>query len=230
MAVEQARSTATATRAIPAALCVCSLAPVTGAAATRATLCLSRKLRCLYGNKEFMVLPARTKYLVVGAGLHGLSTAYHLGTGARGPRPRLRRRHRDPREVAPRRRRVRHRLRRRAQQLLPARHAGAHAGLRRGLGVRSGRVLLQPRRLHGDRAAGAGGRPHGRLRAPAEDRLRLDVRHGRGRVRHVHEEALPGLARQGRDRRPARAQGRLRAQPRLGGRHAGQGRVDRRAS
>ena len=26
-----------------------------------------------------MVLPARTKYLVVGAGLHGLSTAYHLG-------------------------------------------------------------------------------------------------------------------------------------------------------
>jgi len=26
-----------------------------------------------------MMLPARTKYLVVGAGLHGLSTAYHLG-------------------------------------------------------------------------------------------------------------------------------------------------------
>jgi glycine/D-amino acid oxidase-like deaminating enzyme len=25
-----------------------------------------------------MVLPARTKYLIVGAGLHGLSTAYHL--------------------------------------------------------------------------------------------------------------------------------------------------------
>ena len=25
------------------------------------------------------MLPARTKYLVVGAGLHGLSTAYHLG-------------------------------------------------------------------------------------------------------------------------------------------------------
>ena len=176
------------------------------------------------------MLPARTKYLVVGAGLHGLSTAYHLGQelAARGQG--------SGADIV----------------ILEKSHPGAGAsGIACGV-VRNnyfqpamqelmqacvevwesdpGRLLLQPGRLHGDRPAGAGGRPHRRLRAAAEDRLRLDVRDRRGRLRHVHEEALPGLAREGRDGRPARAQGRLRAQPRLRRGHAGQGRVDRRAA
>ena len=50
------------------------------------------------------MLPARTKYLVVGAGLHGLSTAYHLGKQLAAADS-LGRRHRDPREVASGRRR-----------------------------------------------------------------------------------------------------------------------------
>ena len=176
------------------------------------------------------MLPARTKYLVVGAGLHGLSTAYHLGKelAARGQG--------SGADIV----------------ILEKSHPGAGAS-----GIACGVVrnnYFQPAMQElmqacvevwesdpaaysynpvGYMAIGpqrAGGRPHGGLRAPAEDRLRLDVRDRRGGLRRVHEEALPRLAREGRDRRPARAQGRLRAQPRLGRRHAGQGRVDRRAA
>ena len=47
------------------------------------------------------MLPARTKYLIVGAGLHGLSTAYHLAQELTARGHRLGSRHRDPREVDP---------------------------------------------------------------------------------------------------------------------------------
>ena len=45
-----------------------------------------------------MTLPASPRYVVVGAGIHGLSTAYHLAQGAAGARRRLGRRRRRPRE------------------------------------------------------------------------------------------------------------------------------------
>ena len=94
---------------------------------------------CRGGNNNGR-FPKSSPYVVVGAGIHGLSTAYHLakeldarglGSGAdivvleksRAGRGRLR-----------------HRLRRRPQQLLPAGDERAHAGLRGGLGVRPGGV------------------------------------------------------------------------------------------
>ena len=79
-------------------------------------------------------LPPSVKHLVIGAGVHGLSTAWHLAqageevlvvdktgvaAGASG-----------------------HRLRRRAQQLLPAGDAGADGRVRRDLGVRPRGVPL----------------------------------------------------------------------------------------
>ena len=64
------------------------------------------------------------------------STTRGLGSGAR---------RRRPREVAPGRRRLRDRLRRRPQQLLPAGDERAHAGLRRGVGVGSGRLRATTR-------------------------------------------------------------------------------------
>ncbi len=180
-----------------------------------------------------MELPRRSRYIVIGAGMHGLSTALHLarqlrtrglgegsdvvvldkstaGAGATG-----------------------HRLRCRAQQLLPARHERADAGLRGGVGVRSRGLPLQRRRLHRARPRRAGARPRRRRRAAGADRLPLGADRRRGGRRRPHEAPLPRLARQGRHRLPARAPGRLRLQPRVGRRAAGQvprgGRADSRA-
>jgi hypothetical protein len=45
-----------------------------------------RGLKLVYARDQpriaAMAFPNRTKYLVVGAGIHGLSSAYHLATGA----------------------------------------------------------------------------------------------------------------------------------------------------
>ena len=163
-----------------------------------------------------MSLPRSTRYLVIGAGIHGLSTAYHLAKELRTRGTRLGQRHPRRRQDRTRRRRVGHRLRRRPQQLLPARDVRADAGLRRGLGVRSGGLRLQPGRLHRARPGAPGVGPHGGLRAPPAHRLRLRADPRRGRGRRAHEGALPRLAREERDRLPAREAGRLRVQPRLG--------------
>ena len=162
------------------------------------------------------MLPASSRFVVVGAGMHGLSTAYHLAVELRRRGQRLRRGRDRAREVRARRGRDGDRLRRRPQQLLPARDERADAGVRRGVGVRPRGVPLQRRRLHRTRAAGAGERPHRRLRAPPADRLSLRPVPRRGRGRRAHEGALPRLARAGRHRVPARAPGRLRVQPRVG--------------
>ena len=165
-----------------------------------------------------MTLPQRADYVVVGAGIHGLSTAYHLakelrtrgagsgadvvvldkskpGAGASG-----------------------HRVRSRPQQLLPAGDERAHAGVRRGLGVRSSGVPLQLGRVHRARRPGAGVGSRGHVRATGADRLSLRAHHRRGRRRRAHEGALPRLARAGRHDLPPRAPGRLRVQRRVGAR------------
>ncbi len=72
-------------------------------------------------------------------------------------------------------------------------------------------------RLHRARARGAGVGPRSDLRAPGADRLPLEAhRRARREVDALHEGALPGLARQGRDGLPARAPGRLCLQQGLG--------------
>ena len=91
--------------------------------------------------------------------------------GAERPRHRLRRGHRRARQEPPGRGRHGHRVRRRPQQLLPARDERADAGLRRGLGVGPRRVSLQPGRLRRARAGGAGAGSRRGLRAPGAHRL-----------------------------------------------------------
>ena len=66
------------------------------------------------------------------------------------------------------------------------------------------------------------------LRAPAADRLRLRADHRRGRGGRAHARALPRLARAGPERVPARAPGRLRVQPRLDARAGVEGARRRR--
>ena len=163
-----------------------------------------------------MTIPRSASYVVVGAGIHGLSTAYHLaqelrtrglGSGA---------------DIVvldksrPGRGSVRDRLRRRPEQLLPAGDERAHAGVRRGVGVGSRCVRLQPGRLHRARRLGPGGGPDRDVRAAGAHRLRLRADPRRGRGRRAHEGALPRLARPGRHGLPAREAGRVRVQPRLG--------------
>ena len=97
-----------------------------------------------------MALPTHVKYLIIGAGVHGLSTAYHLARELKARGQGQRRGHPGRRQDRRRRRRVGHRLRRGPQQLLPAGHARAHGPLRRGLGERSRGLQLPPRRLHAD--------------------------------------------------------------------------------
>ena len=72
-----------------------------------------------------MSLPSSTKYAIIGAGIHGLSTALHLAQRLQGDRQGLGGRHPGRRQDGDRRRRLRHRLRRGPQQLLPAGHARA---------------------------------------------------------------------------------------------------------
>ena len=102
-------------------------------------------------------LPDRADYVIIGAGIHGLSTSMHLAQKLKAQgddRRRGRRAHRRARQDRRRRRRLGHRLRRRAQQLLPAGDARTDGALRRGLGKRRRGLQLPPGRLHADQPRG----------------------------------------------------------------------------
>ena len=99
-------------------------------------------------------LPRSAEFVIIGAGIHGLSTACTSQGLARGEtvgEPT----HRRARQDRHRRRRVGHRLRRRAQQLLPARDARADGALGRSLGAATPTAYsYHPRRLHADQPRG----------------------------------------------------------------------------
>ena len=170
------------------------------------------------GNKEDrpMALPSHVKYLVIGAGVHGLSTAWHLAKEQRAARRGAGRA--DRRQDRRRRGRLGHRLRRRPQQLLPAGHVRADGRQRRGVGAGSGGLQLPPGRLLRPRRRAPGRRPDRGARAPAAHRLPVRADRRRRERAPAHAGDVPRLAGAGRRGVPARAQGRLRQQHGL---HAG---------
>ena len=123
-------------------------------------------------RRQFMALPARPP---TSSSAPASTACRQPSTSPRSSRPRARHRRGHPRrrQAEPRGGRVGHRLRRRAQQLLPAGDERAHAGLRGGLGVRPGRLRVQPRRVHGARRRGPGRRPDRHRGAPGANRLPL---------------------------------------------------------
>ena len=103
-----------------------------------------------------MALPTRAKYLMVGAGVHGLSTGYHLDAGNFKARA-ARERRQDILVVdkkGDRRRSVRDRLWRGPEQLFSACDASSDGALGRGVGERSQGVQLSLGRIHADQAGG----------------------------------------------------------------------------
>ena len=122
----------------------------------------------------------RARHVIIGAGIHGLSTGLALaremkarGLGDGSDVVVI-----DKSDVAGGR--ERHRLRRGAQQLLPARHARADGPLGGCLGGGRRVAALQPRGLHADQPRGdARGRGLD-LRPAAGHRLRERVHRGRG--------------------------------------------------
>ena len=97
-----------------------------------------------------MAVPGGVKYAVIGAGIHGLSTAYHLalklketGRGSGKDVVVV-----DKTGIAAGR--LRHRLRGGPQQLFPAGDARADGAFGRGLGERSRGLFLSPGRLYAD--------------------------------------------------------------------------------
>ena len=164
------------------------------------------------------MIPASSRFVVVGAGMHGLSTAYHLATelAARGPGPA------------------------RTSSSSRSPHPGAGAtGIACGV-VRNNYFqpamseLMQacvevwesdPEAYHYNAVGYIALGPQvqeGDLTAVYERHQRIGYRSElyprRGRGRRAHEGALPRLACAGRDRLPARAPGRVRVQPRVGAR------------
>ncbi len=143
------------------------------------------------------MLPARTKYLIVGAGLHGLSTAYHLaqelkarGTGSGADIVILEKSHPGAGASGIACGVVRNNYFQPAMQELmqacvevwesdPAAYSYNPVGY----------MAIGPKAQESDLTAV--------YERQQTDRLRLDVRHGRGSLRRVHEEHLPGLARKG---------------------------------
>ena len=126
-------------------------------------------------------LPRLTKYAIIGAGIHGLSTALAPRTEAEGDRQGLGGRHSGCRQDGDRGRRLGHRLRRGPQQLLPARHARADGAFGRRVGERSPKITsyhpVGYMQISPEVHARAGRHD---LRAAEGDRLRVGVRRGRG--------------------------------------------------
>ena len=138
-----------------------------------------------------MAIRESAKYVIIGAGVHGLSTAYHLareldargeGSGADVV---------DARQEQRRGGRVRHRLRRRAQQLLPARDGRADGGVHGRLGVGPDGLPLHPVGYIalGSKVAGDG--PDRGRRAPRAHRLPVAADRGRGEVREHMRKLFP---------------------------------------
>ena len=117
----------------------------------------------------FMAFPTHAKYVVIGAGIHGLSTGLAPGREPAQARQGRRQGHPGARQDRHRRRRFGHRLRRHPQQLFPAGHAPADGAQRLRVGERSRSLQLPPRRLHADQP-GADARGRG-----------LDLRAAEGR-------------------------------------------------
>ena len=158
------------------------------------------------------MIPASSRFVVVGAGMHGLSTAYHLavelrqrgqgsgadvivlekstpGAGATGIACGVVRNNYFQPAMSEL-----------MQACVEVWESDPEAYHYNGVGY----IALGPQVQESDLER--------RLRAPPADRLRLGAPPRRGRGRRAHEGALPGLARQGRHRLPARAPGRLRVQ------------------
>ena len=177
-----------------------------------------------------MALPESAKVVVIGAGVHGLSTSWHLATEleARGLGSGA-----DVVVLGQDRRRggpVGSRLRGDPQQLLPARDARADGAFGPGLGVRPRGVPLPPGGLPAGRTRGDARGRRDDPRAAARDRLHLRPHRGRGRVPRVHGVDLPRLAGEERVGRLAREEGRLRREHAVDARAAGQGRGARGSS
>ena len=157
-----------------------------------------------------MSLPSGVKYLVIGAGIHGLSTAWHLAKEQRaaGQEP----------------------------DVLVVDKTGVGAGAS---GIACGVVRnnyfqpamselmaanvevweqdpaafsLPPGRLHGPRSGASDRRPDSGARAPGADRLPVRPDRRRAGGARLHAAPLPRLARAGRARLPARAPRRVREQ------------------
>ena len=148
------------------------------------------------GETKPWPMPTHVKYLVIGAGIHGLSTAWHLAE-------KLKARGQGGGEdvlvidkTADRGGRERHRLRRGAQQLLSAGHARAHGPMRRGLGERPRGVQLPPGRLHCKsrprRCAKTSPRSTPSSRRSATTSAFIE---GRGRVHRLHDQRCSATGR-----------------------------------
>ena len=88
--------------------------------------------------------------------------------------------------------------------------------MRRGVGIRPGRLPLQLRRLYRARRVRAGVRHRRHLRAAGADRLPLGADRRRREGRRAHEGAVRGLAGEGGYGLPPRAPRRVRVQHGLG--------------
>ena len=166
-------------------------------------------------------LPKQVKFLVIGAGVHGLSTAYHL---ARELKARGRGSAADVLVVD--------------KTAVGAGASGIACGVvrnyyvqpamggldgpqRRRLGIRPGGVSLPPGRLPRRRRRRPAGGFRAHRRAPRAHRLPGAARARRAGGLRLHARPLPGLARARAERLPARVPGRVRLQPRVDAR-AGQ--------
>ena len=101
---------------------------------------------------------------------------------------------RHPRQERYRRRSKRNRLRRRAQQLLPARHARADGAQRRRLGKRPRGVSLPLGRLHADQPGGHARKCRTNLRRAKSHRIRINLRRRKRRLPTLHERHRRRLA------------------------------------
>ena len=173
-----------------------------------------------------MALPGHVKYLIIGAGIHGLSTAYHLasslkakGNGAAADILVV-----DKTEIAAGASGIACGVVRNNYYQPAMRRADG--GLRGRMGERPRGLPLPSRGLHADQPREHAQPDRRDRRAAAGDRLRVRVRRGRGRECEVHAGPVRRLAGARHHLGPAREEGRLRPQQGLDAGARGQG--DRR--